>query len=124
MVICLMFWFSYFVHSKIVIPVIILIIISTDQYLIAKCFSGERPFACSLCEKAFIKKIDLQRHEQIHSGLKPHCCAICNKSFLRKKNLNFHVMLHTEERPHVCPSCNKGFIRAYYLRDHIKKHHT
>lgn len=92
-------------------------------YLIYKYFSGERPHACKQCDRAFIKKVDLQRHELTHTGVKPHVCTVCDKDFLRPLHLNYHMMIHTAERPHRCQYCGKGFIRRYYLKDHLLKHH-
>lgn len=86
-------------------------------------FLGERPHACKQCDRAFIKKIDLQRHELTHTGVKPHVCTVCDKDFLRPLHLNYHMMIHTAERPHRCTYCGKGFIRRYYLKDHMMKHH-
>lgn len=94
-----------------------------SHYLNTFMFTGERPHACQQCERAFIKKIDLQRHELTHTGVKPHVCTVCDKEFLRPLHLNYHMMIHTAERPHRCSCCGKGFIRRYYLKDHMLKHH-
>ena len=53
--------------------------------------SGERPFACKLCEKSFNQKNALQIHLKKHSGDKPHKCTYCDNAFTQKGNLKTHI---------------------------------
>lgn len=63
------------------------------RFLITKVSLGERPFPCDLCDKAFIKKCDLQRHQSVHTGEKPFACEYCDKRFSTKVHLQYHTMV-------------------------------
>ena len=53
--------------------------------------SGERPFVCDICKKAFNQKNALQMHLKKHSGQKPHRCSYCELAFTQKGNLKTHI---------------------------------
>lgn len=76
------------------------------------------------CGKAFRKKVDLTRHEVVHSGIRPYQCNLCDKRFQRKTHLYCHQRVHDEEGPYFCDFCGKLFTRAFYLKCHISKTHS
>ena len=41
--------------------------------------SGDKPFKCDMCEKAFNRKDTLESHLSSHSDLKPFMCSVCGQ---------------------------------------------
>ena len=84
--------------------------------------TGERPFKCPKCNKAFVQSNDLKKHERTHTGLKPFECKTCKKFYPRSDSLKEHERIHTGEKPYKCKMCNKSFIGASDYRKHEKSH--
>lgn len=53
--------------------------------------TGERPFQCTLCEKAFNQKSALQVHMKKHTGERPYKCVCCAMGFTQKSNMKLHM---------------------------------
>lgn len=43
--------------------------------------TDERPFVCSVCDKACRQAQDLEKHMRTHTGEKPHVCPVCQRAF-------------------------------------------
>lgn len=53
--------------------------------------TGERPFVCAYCYKAFIDGSSLRKHERIHTGEKPYACPVCPRAFNQKVMFFKHI---------------------------------
>ena len=56
--------------------------------------SGEKPYACSFCDKRFGEKGAANKNELIHRGEKSYGCNFCDKKFIQSSNAKKHEMIH------------------------------
>ena len=84
--------------------------------------TGEKPFKCEICSRAFRQPGNLTRHRLTHTAVKPFVCVVCSKAFNRASNLQTHMKTHANFKPFVCPYCGKGFHEKINLKVHTYSH--
>ncbi|XP_052781061.1 zinc finger protein 2-like [Mya arenaria] len=85
--------------------------------------SGQRPFTCDICGKAFTTKGNMQAHVACaHTDEKPWTCPTCGKAFKEKKSLKIHERIHTGEKPYSCSECHQAFTQLGALKEHMLIH--
>ncbi|KAH8295124.1 hypothetical protein KR018_007545 [Drosophila ironensis] len=84
--------------------------------------TGENPYKCNHCERAFPRSQDLNLHIRQHTGERPSQCKICSKTFISTNKLSRHMRLHTGQRPYACNLCTKTFVQSNDLKIHIRRH--
>jgi uncharacterized Zn-finger protein len=62
------------------------------------------------------------RHIRIHTGDKPFQCKICARAFSRSDHLTTHIRTHTGEKPFSCDTCGRRFARSDERKRHGKVH--
>ncbi|KAJ8796321.1 hypothetical protein J1605_017999 [Eschrichtius robustus] len=97
---------------------------SLRSYLIIhqRIHSGEKAYECSECGKAFNQSSALIRHRKIHTGEKACKCNECGKAFSQSSYLIIHQRIHTGEKPYECNECGKTFSQSSKLIRHQRIH--
>ena len=78
--------------------------------------TGERPFACSKCEKRYNQQDHLKTHELTHAGGQPFACSKCEKLFDQTVNIKRYEKICTEERPLITKRFDNA-ITKIHLKD-------
>ncbi|KAM9322678.1 uncharacterized protein KZ484_020803 [Pholidichthys leucotaenia] len=90
--------------------------------LVNMCRINQKLFFCSVCNKAFHRLSQLEKHKATHQPSKPFRCLECGKSFTQKTRLKTHQSVHTGERPFSCKICGKMFSRQDNCMRHERFH--
>ncbi|KAK6623053.1 hypothetical protein RUM43_008905 [Polyplax serrata] len=84
--------------------------------------TGERPFKCFLCEKAFNRTDKLLLHQRIHAGDKRYKCTKCDYASVDSGSLIKHLRVHNGERPFKCQLCSYRARDSSQLTVHLRTH--
>ncbi|XP_038061981.1 zinc finger protein 420-like [Patiria miniata] len=122
---------------------------STARIVHERAHTGECPYPCDECPKAFRTNYMRTRHKQqrhntewlhkcefcdkkfkVRSAMTTHMkthdkklpCPVCGKNFALPRDLLRHVKTHTNERPFQCEYCQKCYKQKSTLTTHIQKH--
>ncbi len=85
---------------------------------------GAYIYECDMCEKRFVARERLVKHQLIHTGDKPFQCELCEKAFSTKSSVKEHVLrIHSKVKPFHCDTCDTRFFRISQLRNHKHNEH-
>jgi len=82
--------------------------------------SVENMYSCDECEASFLSQNSLSHHKNIHTG--KHKCTECGKCCQRSADLAAHMRSHSGEKPFECTVCGKRFTMAGNLFVHSRIH--
>uniref|UniRef100_A0AAZ3P1E9 C2H2-type domain-containing protein n=1 Tax=Oncorhynchus tshawytscha TaxID=74940 RepID=A0AAZ3P1E9_ONCTS len=85
--------------------------------------TGEKPYCCSQCHRAFSLRKNLKHHQRTHTGEKPYHCKDCGKQFRCNGKLTTHMRFHTGEKPFGCTLCRKKYRVLKNLKTHMATAH-
>ncbi|RWS12982.1 zinc finger protein OZF-like protein [Dinothrombium tinctorium] len=83
----------------------------------------EKPFQCDICGQRYVSISSLVSHRRReHTGDKPYVCEHCGKAFTMSNRLKCHLRVHSDEKYYKCQDCSKEFKSCSAFRAHKDTH--
>lgn len=71
---------------------------------------------------SFVTKDKCQRHTRIHTGEKPFKCSYCDKAYNQSNELKKHLNSHLGVNVYQCQFCPLRFPTVKIVREHFLTH--
>lgn len=84
-----------------------------------------KPIVCHFCSTQFATEEMLSLHLKAHEDQeKPFRCTVCNKAFPHRNNLTKHMYIHTKTRSQLCNICGETLSDRTALARHLIRKHS
>ena len=82
-------------------------------------------YSCTICQKRFKHKKDMEDHNNIHTGEKPFHCNDCGMDFRQRNSITRHIrVVHKGLRKFSCNLCRFASGQSHSLTVHYKSVHS